>query len=124
MDEFIYKDETYSIIGACMEVHNEMGRGFAEILYKGALEIEFRKQGIPFDREVPFHATYKGVQISHDYFVDFLVYEKIILEIKSVKELVNEHTAQVLNYLKLSGCQIGLLVNFNSSKLEYKRLIF
>lgn len=117
------EDETYKIIGACMKVHQELGSGLLEIIYKDALEIEFRANDIPFVREKEFVVTYRGIVLPHRFNADFVVYDDIILEVKAVKEFSNEHIAQTLNYMKLSDSEIGLLVNFQNKSLTHKRLI-
>lgn len=120
----VFHEETYKIIGACMEVHSTLGHGFLEAVYGDALMIEFEDRRIEFEREVSFEITYKGLILDHGYCADFEVEGKIILEIKAAKELASEHVAQTLNYLKASGRRVGLLVNFGRESLEYKRLIY
>ena len=115
------EEETYKIIGICMEVHRILGPGLLEVIYKDALEIEFRENNIPFEREKEFLIEYKGKILPHKFYSDFIVNEDIILEVKAVKEFSNEHVAQVLNYLKLADSEIGLLVNFQTKSLQYKR---
>ena len=115
------EEETYKIIGICMEVHRNLGPGLLEVIYKDALEIEFRENNIPFEREKEFLIEYKGKILPHKFYADFIVNEDIILEVKAVKEFSNEHIAQVLNYLKLANSEIGLLVNFQTKSLQYKR---
>ena len=115
------EEETYKIIGICMEVHRTLGPGLLEIIYKDALEIEFKENNIPFEREKEFAINYKGKILPHNFYADFIVNEDIILEVKAVKEFSNEHIAQVLNYLKLANSEIGLMVNFQTKSLEYKR---
>ena len=114
-------EETYKIIGICMEVHRILGPGLLEVIYKDALEIEFKENNIVFEREKEFLINYKGTILPHKYYADFMVNEDIILEVKAVKEFSKEHLAQVLNYLKLADSEIGLLVNFQTKSLEYKR---
>jgi GxxExxY protein len=121
--DFILKPETYKIIGACMEVHNELGTGFHEIVYKDALEIEFNIQKIPFEREKMFKLFCKGFDLNRNYKADFLVIDQIILEVKADTAEFKTHSRQVLNYLASSGMKIGLYVNFGSSKLKYNRMI-
>lgn len=113
--------ETYKIIGICMEVHRNLGPGLLEIIYKDALEIEFRENNIPFEREKEFAIEYKGKILPHKFYVDFVVCQDIILEVKAIKEFSNEHVAQILNYLNLAQSEIGLLVNFQTKSLQYKR---
>lgn len=121
--EFLYKDETYQIIGACMEVHKELGRGFSEVIYGDALEIELKSRNIPYDREVCFHIYYKEKKLPHHYYADFVINNKIILEVKAVEKLSSSHTKQVLNYLAASKIKVGLLINFGQDSLERKRII-
>ena len=120
---FPLQDETYKIIGLCMEVHNNLGKGFSEIVYKDALEIEFRDAGIFYEREKEFTVNYKGIVLPHRFYADFVVFGNIILEVKSVQNIIDEHIAQTLNYLKVSQNKVALLVNFNEDKLRYQRLI-
>lgn len=117
------EEETYKIIGICMEVHRNLGPGLLERIYKDALEIEFRQNNIPFIREKEFFIEYKGQVLPHKFYADFIVNEDVILEAKAIKELSNEHIAQTLNYMKLSSSEIGLLVNFQPKSLQYKRYV-
>ena len=103
MADLIYKTEAYKIIGICMEVHNNLGAGFLEIVYKDALEYEFRKAGIPYEREKKFEVNYKGIILPHKFYADFVVFDKIILEVKSVAGIADEFVAQSINYLKVSN---------------------
>lgn len=119
----LYKEEAYQIIGACMEVHRELGCGFLEAVYQEALEIEFGKRNIPFEREVPLRIRYKEVVLKKEYIADFICYDNIIVELKALSELASVHESQVLNYLKATGLKLGILVNFGQESLEYKRLI-
>ena len=122
--DLIYKDETYKIIGLCMEVHRELGYGFLEIVYKDALEMLFQQHGIPYEREKELPITFRNVILPRKFFADFWVYENIILEAKAKAAIIDEHIAQTLNYLKASKNKLGLLVNFGRLQLEYKRLVF
>jgi len=122
-EEYILKDECYKIIGCCMNVHNELGRGFLEPVYQKAWGYEFGHRHIPFEKEKLLEITYKGIVMDKKYIADFVCYGKLIVELKALKELTKEHTAQVLNYLKATGFRIGLLINFGTSKLQYKRII-
>ena len=117
------KDENYTIVGLCMEVHRILGPGLLEIVYKDALEIEFRNNNIPFEREKEFFIEYKGVILPHKFYADFIVYDEIILEVKSTKEISNEHIAQTINYMKLAESQIGIIANFQNKSLVHKRLV-
>ena len=117
------EEETYKIIGICMEVHRNLGPGLLEIIYKDAIEIELKEYSIFFEREKEFIIEYKGKILPHKFYADFVVNGDIILEIKAVKELSNEHTAQILNYIKLAHSEIGLLVNFQTKSLQHKRFV-
>ncbi len=123
MGELIYKDEAFEIIGCCMEVHRELGKGHDEVIYKDALEIEFKRQGISFSREQEYKLSYKGVVLPHKYFADFVVMDKIILEAKAIECLTDSHIKQTLNYLAASKLKLGLLVNFGEDSLNYKRVV-
>jgi GxxExxY protein len=119
----IYKEESYLIIGKCMEIHNELGHGFLEIVYKDALELLFKQNNIFFEREKEYKVNFKGVVLPHKFYADFIVFGKIILEVKSTSDLLDAHIAQTINYLKVSDNRLGLLVNFGKRKLEYKRIV-
>ena len=123
MVDLIYKEESYKIIGACMEVHKYLGCGFLEDVYQEALAIEFRCQGIPFEQEKELTITFKGIELEKKYNADFVCYGKIILETKAVKELCDNHRAQIINYLKATKMKLGLLVNFGEPSLKYERFI-
>jgi GxxExxY protein len=122
MTDIIYKEESYKIIGACMEVHKELGCGFLEPVYQEALEIVFKKNGIPYQREKELSIMFYGEPLKKTYNADFVCYDKIILELKALSALLPEHEAQVINYLKTSDFKLGILVNFGSASLEYKRI--
>ena len=122
-NNIIYKDESYKIIGACMEVHNNLGCGFLEAVYQEALEIEFERREIPFVREKLLKILYKGIVLKKEYVSDFICYNKIIIETKAATELKSDHIAQTLNYLKITGYKLGLLVNFGATSLKYKRIV-
>jgi len=122
-NNIIYKDESYKIIGACMEVHNNLGCGFLEAVYQEALEIEFERRKIPFVKEKPLKIYYKGIELKKEYVADFICYNKIIIETKAATELKSDHIAQTLNYLKITGYKLGLLVNFGTTSLKYKRIV-
>ncbi|HEY2951302.1 MAG TPA: GxxExxY protein [Verrucomicrobiae bacterium] len=119
----IYKDESYEIMRACFNVHNDKGGGFTEPLYQECLEIEFDYLKIPFAPQKPIALSYRGRPLKHKFQPDFICYDKIIVEIKAVSALVDEHRAQVINYLNATGFSLGLLINFGSyPKVEYERL--
>ena len=120
----IWKDESYAILGACFAVYKDKDCGFLEPVYHECLEIEFNRQGIPFFSKPPQTLQYRGRTLVQTFTPDFICYNKIILEIKAVSALVNEHRAQLLNYLNATGCELGLLVNFGHYPgLEYERLV-
>ena len=122
--EYYYKkDENYQIVGICMEVHRLLVPGLLEIVYKDALEIEFKNHRIPYHREKEFAIEYKGTILPHKFYADFIVYDDIILEVKSVKEICNDHLAQTLNYMKLADTPVGIIANFQNKSLVHKRLI-
>ena len=119
------KDErTYKIIGAAMEVHKELGHGFLEAVYQEALAREFKMQGMPNKQQQIIEIMYKGKPLEKKYQPDFLCYNEIIVEIKALSCLTGNEEAQLINYLKATGFEIGLLINFGTKSLEYKRLIY
>ncbi|MDI1257232.1 MAG: GxxExxY protein [Flavobacterium sp.] len=120
--ELYKKEEYYKIAGICMGIHNILGPGLSEVIYKDALEFEFKSNGIPFEREKAFSVNYKNVILAHQYYADFIVYDEIILEVKAIKEILNEHISQTINYIRLAGSEIGIIVNFTKS-LQHKRII-
>ncbi|MCP4417993.1 MAG: GxxExxY protein [Chloroflexi bacterium] len=116
------KDErTYAIIGAAMEVHKQLGRGFLEGVYQDALALEMSLRRIPFDREVSLPIFYKNQKLARGYRADFICYENVIVELKAMSKLSGVEEAQILNYLKATGYSTRLLLNFGSRSLEYKR---
>src|SRR3954471_19158429 len=121
--QYYREKETYKIIGICMEVHKNLGPGLLEIVYKDALEIEFKENNIPFEREKEYSIEYKGIILPHKFYADFIINEDIVLEVKAIKEFSSEHIAQILNYIKLSSSEVGLLINFQTKSLQYKRYI-
>jgi GxxExxY protein len=123
MNELIYKEECFRIVGACMEVHRELGKGHNEIIYKDALELEFKTQSVSFVRERPYTVSYKGAVLPHSYVADFVVLDKILLEAKAIEQLTDSHIKQVLNYLAASKLQLGLLMNFGQDSLIWKRVV-
>ncbi len=124
MVELLYKDESYKVMGACFEVYKEKGCGFVEPVYQECLFLELGIQEIPFRAKDKLALEYKGYPLTQSYEPDFTCCEKIILEIKAVKALCDEHRAQVHNYLKATGMRLGLLVNFGHyPKVEWERII-
>lgn len=106
-----------------MEVHNNLGTGFSEIVYKDALEYEMKQTGISFEREKEYVVNYKGTVLPHKFYADFVVFDKIILEVKGRSGIADEHIAQAINYLKVSENKLALVVNFGEAKLNYKRVV-
>lgn len=123
MNDLLYKEEIYKLVGFCMEIHRELGKGHDEVIYKDALVVELSRASVPFSREKNYPVTYKGVVLPHFYFADFVIWEKILFEAKAVEKLADAHIKQVLNYLAASKLRVGLLVNFGSDSLEWKRII-
>ena len=123
MGEVIYREESFKIIGLCVEVHRELGKGHDEIIYKDALEFEFGQNQIPFSREKEYLIHYKTIILRHKYFADFVVFDKILLEAKAAETLTEAHCKQVLNYVAASKLKLGLLVNFGEDSLVYKRIV-
>ncbi len=124
MSKLIYEEETYKILGACFEVYRDKGCGFLEAVYQECLGIEFALQGIPARALVPLALTYKGKPLEKIYVADFICYEKVLVEVKAVSALVDEHRAQVQNYLHATGFKVGLLVNFgHRPKVEHERFV-
>lgn len=120
----MFKEESFKIMGACFEVYKEKGCGFLEQVYQECLEIELEMRGILFVPKQELSITYKGRPLKSKYVPDLLCYDKIIVELKAVKELCDEHRAQVHNYLKATGHRLGLLVNFGHyPKVEYERIV-
>ncbi|MBP7865388.1 MAG: GxxExxY protein [Acidobacteria bacterium] len=124
MAELIYPEECYRIVGAAFEVYNRMGCGFLEAVYQECLEIEFKFQGIPHEVQPAFHPDYRGTQLRREFRPDFTCYGKILVEIKSVSELVDAHVSQALNALHAAKYRLGILLNFgHHPQLEYQRIV-
>lgn len=121
-EEYRYSELTGKIIGCAMEVHKILGNGFQEVIYQRALAIEMERQGLEFSREHEMEIFYKGIQIGTRR-VDFFVEGKIMVEIKAVIELEDVHLAQAINYLEAYGLDIGLLINFGNTSLQFKRVM-
>jgi GxxExxY protein len=122
--EIIYKEESYAIMGAYFEVYKNKGCGFVEPVYQDCMEIELELQKVSFIPQKKLTLSYKGRPLKHTYEPDFICYDKVILEIKAVSKLADEHRAQVQNYLRATGFKLGLLVNFGHyPKIEYERIV-
>jgi GxxExxY protein len=123
MADILYKEESYKIMGILFDVHRNLGGGFSEIVYKDALEFEFNENNIPYEREKEYTVNYKNIILNHKFYADFVLFDSIILEIKSSENLHPKHYSQCLNYLKVSKNRLAILANFNSISLEHKRII-
>ena len=123
-DALVHGDETYQIISACFEVYKDKGCGFIEQVYQECLEIELELCGVPFVAQIPLKLTYKGWLLKQTYKPDLICFDKVIVELKAVSKIVDEHRAQILNYLNATGIRVGLLINFGHyPKLEHERMI-
>ena len=124
MTDVLFKDESYRIMGAMFEVYKEMGCGFLEPVYQECVELELTDQQIPFVAQLQLQLTYKHHQLKSKYIPDAICFGQIVLEIKAVREITDEHRAQVHNYLKATGYRLGIIVNFGHyPKLQYERIV-
>src|SRR4051794_27915955 len=124
MTKLLYKDEVYAVVGAAMDVYNNLRYGFLEAVYQEALEMELRARGILFKRQAELHVAYKGQVLRKTYVADFLIYDALVVEIKAIERLSRVDEAQLLNYLRATGYHVGLLVNFGGSEgLEWRRKV-
>jgi GxxExxY protein len=121
-EKYLYQELTREIVGAAMQVHNELGPGFLEKVYELALSVELSERRIPFRAQAPMDVRYKGRLVGH-YVADLLVDGKVLCEIKATEALLPAHEAQLLNYLKTTGVRVGLLLNFGRNRLQTKRFI-
>ena len=122
-EDYLYTKETYKIIGACIEVHKNLGNGFLEAVYQKSLEKELEIRSIPFKRNVRFKVLYNDIDLGKVYVADFVCYDKIIIELKAASFIHTDHYHQLLNYLKVTRMKLGLLVNFGQSSLKVRRVI-
>jgi len=122
--ELLLKNEVYQIIGAAMEVHKILGCGFLEAVYQEALELEFQIKKIPYEREKTLQIEYKGNILKKGYVADFICFGKVIVELKALSNLCDDHYAQIINYLKATDNDVGVLINFGTISLQYKRVVF
>ena len=123
LQHLLFKEESYQVVGAAMNVHNLLGCGFLEPVYQEAFQIELELLQIPHQREVSFPIVYKGRQLAKNYVADFVCHGKIIVELKALSAITPDHKAQVINYLKAAHCELGILFNFGTSRLTYERII-
>jgi GxxExxY protein len=121
--DLIYKEEVYAFIACCFEVHKNLGKGFLEAVYVDALCYELNNRSIPFEREKRFEIPYKDIVLPHYYYCDLIIYDRIIIEIKAQENIVNSHYKQLINYLAITNCKLGLLVNFGEDSLKFKRVM-
>ena len=120
----IYREEAYDLIGICMEIHSLLGYGFLEIVYKDALEFELKNRIIQYEREKEYSILYKENILKHKFYADFVIASKIIIEIKAVDGIIiDTFIAKTINYLRVSGCKLGLIINFGRTTLDFKRVI-
>ncbi|SHF90597.1 GxxExxY protein [Salegentibacter echinorum] len=122
-NKILFKEESYQIIGACMKVHSNLGPGFIETVYEEALEKEFMKLSIPFERQKKLEIYYDNEKMNKYFRADFICYDKIIVEIKTVSHMPAQYFAQLKNYLTATKIELGILINFGKGSLEYKRII-
>ncbi len=123
MTDLIYKEEAFKVVGICMNIHSILGMGLKEINYKDAMEIDFEDAGIPYKREQKFTVKYKGQVLRNPYYADFVVFDNIIIEVKSTSLLIDAHMAQTLSYLAVSGMKLALIINFGERSLTWKRIV-
>jgi GxxExxY protein len=121
---FPLKEKTNSIIGIGIEIHKHLGCGFLEIVYKDAFEYEFFNRDIEYSREKKYDVPYKNIILPHNFYADFVVFDQVILEVKAKDAIPPEDMAQTINYLKCSGCKVGLILNFGKMKLDIRRVVF
>jgi len=123
MSEVVFKQESFEIIGICMQIHNTLGMGLKEVNYKDAMEIDFEEKSIPYQREVKFAVKYKNKILRNAYSADFIVFENIVLEIKSTQAISTAHKAQALSYLAITGLKLAIIINFGERSLTYNRIV-
>jgi GxxExxY protein len=122
-NQYILQPETQLLIGLAFDVHSILGKGFLEIVYKDALEYELKQKSILYHREKEYIVNYKGIILPHKFYADFVVFDKIILEIKAKEGIADVHYSQTLNYRKVSECRVGLILNFGEPFLKVKRVV-
>jgi GxxExxY protein len=117
------EQETRIIIGLAFEIHTLLGKGFLEIVYKDAIEYELRQREIVFEREKEYIISYKDIILPHKFFADFVVFGQVIVEVKAQVGIVDAHYSQTINYLRVSGCKVGLILNFGEDSVKVKRVV-
>lgn len=117
MAEILFKEESFKVVGICMEIHKTLGMGLKEINYQDAMEIEFRENSIPFSREKRYKVYYKERLLSNPYIADFLLYDSFIVEVKSASAIIDAHVAQTISYLNVAGVKLGIIINFGEKSL-------
>ncbi len=122
MEDLIYPELSYKIVGAAMEVHRELGPGFLEKVYENSMIVVFERDQVPAIQQYPIPVFFQGNKVGN-YVADIVVADKIIVELKTVNSITNVHVAQVMNYLKATGKRLGIIINFKGQSLEYKRII-
>ena len=122
-EQYPLQDETKIVIGIGYDVYRNLGRGFLEIVYKDALEYELKNKDIEYTREKEYSVAYKNIILPHKYFADFVIQNNIILEVKAQVGIAEEHYTQTINYLKVSGCKVGLILNFGEDIMKIKRIV-
>jgi len=124
-EKYLLQEETNAILGIGVKIHKTLGAGFLEIVYKDAFEYEFSKKDIIYHREKEYQISYEGIILPHQFYADFVVFDRVILEIKAKEGgIAEEDYAQTLNYLRASGCKVRLILNFGKMKLDIKRVVF
>jgi GxxExxY protein len=121
--DLIYKEEVFEIVGICMEIHRILGKGFSEVVYKDAMEYEFKTRNLPYSREKQFSIEYKNTILPHSYNADFIFDDIIVLEIKAQKDVIEDHFKQTINYLAATKLKLGLIINFGEESLKFKRVL-
>ena len=121
--EYISQEETKTLIGCAFEIHRQLGKGFLEIVYKDALEYELQKRSIVFEREKEYLIRYKETTLRHKFYADFVAFGNIIVEVKAQEGIADVQIAQLLNYLRASGCRVGLILNFGEASLRVRRMV-
>ena len=123
MSALLFKEASYKIIGICMKIHNSPGLGLKEVNYKDAMEIDFMEDNVPYEREKKYTVKYKGKILRNPYLADFVVYDAIVLAVKSSTAIIDVHVAQAISYLSVSGMKLSLIINFGERSLTYKRIV-